>query len=174
MRDSPDRRTKFVPQRRGTSLLDRVTPGLPPDLVNRAAARLQISAWLYAFTFFMAAFFPRLIFADERKSLFGSPVNWVPASTSIVLAVLVALAIRTVHLRPTAITALGLFFEVVGSYGIAAAEFLQPGWLNARSPWVGMSWAALFMLMFNVIVPTRPRYAVIAALASVSSVPAMV
>jgi serine/threonine-protein kinase len=37
-----------------------------------------------------------------------------------------------------------------------------------------MSWAALFMLMFNVIVPTRPRYAVIAALASVSSVPAMV
>jgi eukaryotic-like serine/threonine-protein kinase len=174
MRDSPDRRTKFVPQPRGTSLLDLVTPGLPPDLVNRAAARLQISAWLYAFTFFMAAFFPRLIFADERRSLFGSPVNWVPGSMSIVLAVLVALAIRMGHLRPAAITALALFFEVVGSYGIAAAEFLQPGWLNADSPWVGMSWAALFMLMFNVIVPTRPRYAVIAALASVSSVPAMV
>ena len=142
--------------------------------MNRAAARLQISAWLYAFTFFMAAFVPRLIFADERRSLFGSPVKWVPGSMSIVLAVLVALAVRMGHLRPAAITALALFFEVVGSYGIAAAEFLQPGWLNARSPWVGMSWAALFMLMFNVIVPTRPRYAVIAALASVSSVPAMV
>src|SRR5262245_51011554 len=123
----------------------------------------------------MADFFPRLIFfADERRSLFASPVNWVPGSVSIVLAVSVALAIRVGHLRPAAITALALFFEVGGSYGIAAAEFLQPGWLKASSPWVGLSWAALFMLMFNVIVPTRPRYAVIAALASVSSVPAMV
>jgi hypothetical protein len=78
------------------------------------------------------------------------------------------------HLRPSAITALALFFEVVGSYGIAAAELLQPGWLDARSPWVGLSWAALFVLLFNVIVPTRPRYTVTAGLASVSSVPAMV
>jgi serine/threonine-protein kinase len=174
MRDSTDTQTRFVPQPRGTSFLDRATPGLPADLVNRAAARLQISAWLYAFMFFMAAFFPRLIFADERRVLFGSPVNWVPASMSIVLAVLVALAIRMRDLRPAAITALALFFEVVGSYGIAAAEFLQPGWLDVRSPWVGLSWAALFVLLFNVIVPTKPRYAVIAALASVSSVPAMV
>jgi serine/threonine-protein kinase len=174
MHDSADRRTKFVPQPRRTSLLDRVTPGLPPDLANRAAARLQIVAWLYAFTFFMAAFFPRLIVPDERRFLFERAANWVPGSVSIVLAVSVALAIRIGRLRAVAITALALVFEVVGSYGIAAAEFLQPGWLDAHSPWVGLSWAALFMLMFNMVVPTPPRYAVSAALVSVSSVPAMV
>ena len=101
-------------------------------------------------------------------------MNWVPGIISIAVAVSVALAIRMARLRPAAITALALVFEVVGSYGIAAAEFLQPAWLDAGSPWVGLSWVAVWMLMFNVVVPTRPRYAVVAALASVSSVPAMV
>jgi eukaryotic-like serine/threonine-protein kinase len=174
VRDSTDTRTLFVPQRRGTSLLDRTTRGLPLDLVNRAAVRLQILAWLYAFTFFMAAFFPRLIFSDERRTLFERAVNWVPGIISIALAVCVALAVGTARLRPVAVMALALVFEIVGSYGIAAAEFLQPAWLDAGSPWVGLSWVAVWMLMFNVVVPTVPRYAVIAAVASVTAVPAMV
>jgi serine/threonine-protein kinase len=65
-------------------------------------------------------------------------------------------------------------FEVVSSYGIAAAEFLQPAGLSFGRNWIGLSWVSLWMLLFNVVVPTAPRYAVIAALASVTSVPAMV
>ena len=174
MRDSTNGPTLFVPKSRGTSLVDRATLGLPPDLVNRAATRLQILAWLYAFTFFMAAFFPRLIFPDERRILFQHVVNWVPGAISIAVAVSVALAIRMARLRPAAITALGLVFEIVGSYGIAAGEFLQPAGLDAGRPWVGLSWVAVWMLMFNVVVPTMPNYAVVAALASVTAVPAMV
>jgi hypothetical protein len=174
MRDTTDGPTLFAPKPRGTSLVDRATLGLPLDLVGRAATRLQILAWLYAFTFFMAAFFPRLIFPDERRILFAHAVNWVPGLISIAVAVSVALAIRMAGLRPAAITALALLFEVVGCYGIAAAEFLQPAGLNAGAPWVGLSWVAVFMLLFNVVVPTVPRYAVIAALVSVTSVPVMV
>jgi serine/threonine-protein kinase len=173
-RCTDDGRAKFVPRPPRTFLLDHVTRGLPPDLANRAGARLQIIAGLYAFTFFMAAFFPRLIVSDERRILFERAANWMPGSISIALAVSVALAIRIGRLRPAAITALALVFEVVGSYGIAAAEFLQPGWLDAHSPWVGLSWAALFMLMFNMVVPTPPCSVVIAAVVSVSSVPVMV
>ena len=174
MRDPTEGQTLFVPKPRSSSLVDRATPRLPTDLVNRAATRLQIVAWLYAFTFFMAAFFPRLIFPDERRILFERAVSWVPGMVSIAVAVSVALAIRMARLRPAAMTALTLVFEVVGSYGIAAAEFLQPAGLVAGSPWVGLSWVAVWMLMLNVVVPTKPRYAVIAALASVTSVPAMV
>ena len=174
MRSFTGGETLFVPKPRSTSLVDRPTLGLPPDLVNRAFTRLQILAWLYAFTFFMAAFFPRLIFPDERKILFERALTWVPGTISIAVAVSVALAIRMARLRPAATTALALLFEVVGSYGIAAAEFLQPAWLTAGSPWVGLSWVAVWMLMLNVLVPTVPRYAVVAALASVTSVPVMV
>jgi hypothetical protein len=174
MRDSTNERTLFVPTPRDTSRSDRATPGLPSDLTNRAITRLQVLAWLYAFTFFMAAFFPRLIFPDERSLLFERAVNWVPGVLSIAVAISVALAVRMRRLRPTAMTALALMFEVIGSYGIAAAEFLQPAGLDAGSPWVGLSWVAVFMLLFNVVAPTVPRYAVIAALASVTAVPAMV
>jgi eukaryotic-like serine/threonine-protein kinase len=174
MRNSTGGETVFVPKPRSTSLFDRPALGLPPDLVNRAFTRLQILAWLYAFTFFMAAFLPRLIFPDERTILFERAVSWVPGTISIAVALSVALVIRTARVRSAAITALALVFEVVGSYGIAAAEFLQPAGLDAGSPWVGLSWVAVWMLMFNVVVPTVPRYAVIAALASVTSVPVMV
>jgi len=77
-------------------------------------------------------------------------------------------------LRPAAVTVLALVFEVISSYGIAAAEFLQPIGLTVGPHWIGLSWVAVWMLLFNVVVPTVPRYAVIAALLSVTSVPAMV
>jgi serine/threonine-protein kinase len=174
MRDDADARTLFVPKPRWTSLGDRATRGLPRELANLAATRLQTLAWLYAFTFFMAGFFPRLIISDERSALFARAVTWVPGVISIAIGVLVALAIRTRRMRPAAVTDLGLIFEVVGSYGIAAAEFLQPAGLDADRSWVGLSWVAVWMLIFNVVVPTVPRYAVGAALASVTSVPVMV
>jgi serine/threonine-protein kinase len=90
------------------------------------------------------------------------------------MAVSIALAIRMVRLRPAAVMALALVFEAVGSYGIAAAEFLRPLGLSAGESWVGLSWVAVWVLLFNVVVPTVPRYAVIAALMSVTSVSAMV
>ena len=102
-------------------------------------------------------------------------MHWAPGVISIAVAVSVALAMRMARLRPAAITVLALVFEVVSSYGIAAAEFLQPGGLNVGLSWVGLSWVAVWMLLFNVVVPhLAPRYAVIAALASVTAVPAMV
>ena len=174
MRSPSDGQTLFVPKPRASSIIDRATTGFPQDLLNRAAARLQILAWLYAFTFFMAAFFPRLLTPARRMDLFESPVNWAPGVISITVAVAVALAIRVARLRPAAVTVLALAFEVVSSYGIAAAEFLQPGGLNVGASWIGLSWVSVWMLLFNVVVPTAPRYAVIAALAAVSSVPAMV
>jgi eukaryotic-like serine/threonine-protein kinase len=174
MRPSTDERTLFVPKQRTTSFVDRATTGLPTDLLNRVATRLQILAWLYAFTFFMAAFVPRLLFPDERRILFERAVNWAPAVISITVAVAVAVAIRVVPVRPAVLTVLALVFEVVSSYGIAAAEFLDPHGLNVGTSWIGLSWVSVWMLLFNVVVPTVPRYAVIAALVSVTSVPAIV
>ena len=173
-RPSTPGQTLFVPAPGGASIVDRATTGLPPDLLNRAASRLQTLAWLYAFTFFMAAFFPSLLFPAERRVLFSHVTHWAPGIASIVVAVSVALAIRVSRLRPATVTVLALVFEVISSYGIAAAEFLHPLGRIAEQTWIGMSWVAVWMLLFNVVVPTVPRYAVIAALLSVTSVPAMV
>lgn len=174
MRPSAHEQTLFVPKHRGTPFADRATTGLPPDLLNRAANRLQILAWLYAFTFFMAAFFPALWLPDGRRMLVSSPVHWAPGVISIAVAVSVALAIRIGRPRPARVAVLALVFEIVSSYGIAAAEFLHPLELVMVPTWIGLSWVAVWMLLFNVVVPTMPRYAMMAALLSVTAVPVMV
>ena len=114
------------------------------------------------------------LFPGGLSMLFERALNWAPGAISITVAVAVALAIRKARLRPATVTAFALVFEVVSSYGIAAAEFLQPLGLSAATTWVGLSWVAVWILLFNVVVPTVPRYAVVAALLSVTSVPALV
>ena len=163
----------YLHKGRGTLTGDRTT-ALPPDLLNQAAARLRILALLYAFTFFMSRFFPSLLFSVERQKLFEDPLNWAPGVVSIAVALFVAWAIRATRLQPPAIMVVTLLFEIVSSWGIAAAEFLQPLTLSANDSWIGLSWVAVWILLFNVVVPTLPRYAVLAALASVTSVPAMI
>ena len=69
---------------------------------------------------------------------------------------------------------LGLVFEVVGSFGIAIAQYGDPIRLRQAPPWAGLSWVAVWMLAYTVIVPSPPRQALIAALLSVSSVPIVV
>ena len=53
-------------------------------------------------------------------------------------------------------------------------EFLDPAGLNPEVRWFGLSWVAVWTLLFTVVIPTRPGRAVMAALASVSSVPVVI
>ena len=162
-------------RKRGRTVAGRTTTTLPADLLNQAAGRLRILALLYAFSFFMAAFFPSLLFPATREMLFSQPLNWAPGAISIAVALAVAWAVQRARLAPRAVIAVALVFEVVSNYGIAAAEYFQPSiTLSFRGPWIGLSWVAVWTLLFNVVVPTVPRYAVLAALASVTAVPVMV
>jgi eukaryotic-like serine/threonine-protein kinase len=168
---SGDARRFFLAWRR-RSTTGRAKTTLPADLLNQGATRLQALGLLYAFTFFMADFFAQLLF--DRQVLFERPINWVPGMISITTALSVVVVLRTARIHSRVVMAISLVFEIVGSYGIAAAEFLQPSGLDLRPPWIGLSWVAVWTLSFNVVFPAPPRYAVVAALAAVSSVPAMV
>jgi hypothetical protein len=148
--------------------------GLPSDLLSQSASRLRILALLYAFVFFMAGFFPPLLFPGSRALLFSSFLLWGPGAIAIAVALLVAVLLRSARVPLHAVTNIGLAFEVASSYGIAAAEFLDPRGLNVNIRWLGLSWVAVWTLLFTVVVPTVPRRAVVAALASVSSVPVVV
>ena len=144
------------------------TSGLPIDLIQESAERLRVLALLYAFIFFMAGVFPAMMTAEERAHFFGSVLLWGPSVIGIGLAIIVALVIRRVSL-PTAMN-LGVAFEIVSSYAIAAAEFADPSMLASHREHMGLSWVSVWVLLFTVVVPTSPLRAVLAALASVSSV----
>jgi eukaryotic-like serine/threonine-protein kinase len=148
--------------------------GLPPDLLAQAARRLRIVALLYAFAFFMSNPFPAILFPEERAFFLSAPLRWAPATISILTAL--ALAVLTFSRRvPVAtVLAMGLAFEVVGSFGIATAQYLDPARYATDPPWAGLSWVAVWMLGFTVMIPSPPRRALVAALASASAVPLVV
>ena len=147
---------------------------LPPDLLSQAASRLRVLALLYAFVFFMAEFFPALIFPSNLAHMFSSFSMWGPAVLSIAMALTVAAVVRSPRVPVSAVLTIGLIFEVAGSYGIAAAEYLNPMSLDMMGRYHGLSWVAVWTLFFMVVAPTRPRRALFAALASVSAVPVVI
>jgi serine/threonine-protein kinase len=146
---------------------------LSPDLLGQSARRLRVLALLYAFTFFMANFFPNLLVAEQRAPFFRDPANWVPGVASIALALLVSAFSLSPNVPLPVVINVGLAFEVVSCFGIALAEYLEPTRLDING-WIGLSWVAVWALVFTVVIPTRPLKATLVTLAAVSSVPAVV
>jgi serine/threonine-protein kinase len=151
-----------------------ISSGLPIDLVRDAAGRLRALALLYAFVFFTAGVFPPLLIAADRAHFFGRVASWAPSVIGIGTALLVAAVIRTPRVSPQTAITLGLVFEIVSSYAIAAAEFGDPVTIDTQRGFLGLSWVAVWVVLFTVVVPTSPRRALVAALVAVSSVPVVI
>jgi serine/threonine-protein kinase len=93
---------------------------------------------------------------------------------SIAVALLVAASTWSARVAVGTALTLGLVFEVVGSFGIAISQYADPSRYAIAPPWGGLSWVAVWMLAYTVIVPSPPRRALVAALLSVISVPIVV
>lgn len=147
---------------------------LPPELIESSIRRIRFIALLYAFTFFMAALVPPMSNPEARARWFSEVTYWLPPVASIIVALLVAAAMRTELPRVTKLR-VGILFEIVGSYGIAFAEYhdIVSGivYRDLGAGGLGLSWVTAWVMLFTIAVPTPPRTALISALLSVSAVP---
>ncbi len=150
-----------------------ISSSLPTDLLGQSAARLRVLALLYAFVFFMAGVFPMLLVPADLALFLSGFAFWGPTVIAIVVALLVAAVLGSKQLSLPLAMAIGLAFEIVGAYGIAIAEYTDP-LIDLRGRALGLSWVAVWTVLFTVVVPTRPRMALLTALASVSSVPVVI
>ena len=167
-RDEPVSLDALLPLERGGN--SPVT-GLPDDLQAQAARRLRIVMALYAFAFVISSPVTAILSPDERREFFSSALRWAPSAISIGAALLVAALTWSRRITAGTVLAVGLVFEVIGSYGIAAAQYLDVAVYATAPPWAGLSWVAVWMLGFTVIIPSPPRWALLAALGSASAVP---
>jgi serine/threonine-protein kinase len=166
--------TSLQPHRAArTSTTGHRTGSLAPELLSQSAGRLRILALHYAFTFFMAGFFPNLINADRRVAFWANPEHWVPGLISIAIAIAVAALTLSRRVPLKTVMNIGLVFQVVSCYGIALAEYLEPTRLNMNG-WIGLSWVAPWSSLFTVVIPTRPVKAAGATLASLTAVPVVI
>ena len=128
--------------------------GLPLDLLSQSAERLRVLGLLYAFTFFMAGIFPALVIPTERGRFLANVVLWGPAVVGVIVGILVAVLVRSRRVPLRVVMRLAPVFEVVSSYAIAAAEFADPSTLETHQGFLGLSWVAVWVLLFTVVVPT--------------------
>ena len=148
-----------------------VSSGLPADLLSQSAGRLRVIALLYAAVFFLGGILPALLLPGDRERFLSSFLQWGPGVIGVLIGLLVAAVIRSKRLPLSAVVNLGLAFEIVSSYAIAAAEFADPRTIETHQGFLGLSWVAVWVVLFTVVIPTSPRRALFTALASVSSVP---
>jgi hypothetical protein len=149
------------------------TRGLSADILERSARRLRVLALMYAFTFFMAGYFPAFILDDARTRLLAAPEFWLPGVVAIAMALLVAALTSFAKLPLPRLMNLGLVFLVLSNFGIAIAEFTHLAHVTSVS-WIGLSWVAVWTPLFTVVIPTRPDKALAATILSVSSVPLVI
>ena len=142
---------------------------LPPDVVADSARRLRAVALMYASVFFVVGPVTALVSPAERQAFFTSALRLGPSVLSIAVALVVAVSSRRADIAPSRVLTLGLVFEIVGSYGIAAARYLDPQQEAMTPP--GVSWVAVWILLFATMIPSPPRQALAAALASATAVP---
>ena len=150
---------------------------LPPDLREEAVRRTRAVALLYATAYFLIGMLPLLVTTEGRTLLFSRPIHWLPATVSIADALALAWLVGHPRISPNVKLFAGLAFEVLGSFGIAAAEYH-----DIASPIIyrdyglgdfGLSWVSVWVLLFTIVVPAPPGIALPAAALSVTAVPVM-
>ena len=147
--------------------------GLATPIQHDSLRRLRILALSYALMFFMASFVPVLLLPKARAMTLEEWEYSLPDAIAICVAIAMAWFTRSRRVSPAAIMNVGLVFLVASNYGIAIAEFINPFRLD-NNGWFGLSWVAVWTPLFTVAVPTRPRKALLATIASMSAVPAVV
>ena len=151
--------------------------GMPADMLSDAARRLGWVGVLYAVGFFLVYFVTRLGTGHSITELLLNPRGAIGAA-SIAMGLAVFVYAKRPDIPAARILNLGLAFQVVGAFGIAASEF----WgvfpvldeQSLMSGFVGIPWECVWIIGFPVVAPNLPRRILAASLAAASAGPAII
>lgn len=156
--------------------------GLPADLLREASRRLGHAALLYSALYFFAYFPANFLNPNEMQNgPFGDFASLV-ASFSILLGLVVYAVTRYGRLNPAQVLDFGLYFLVVGAFGIAVVNvwgsYSEPGewaeWFGLvtnTDAIVGIPWECIWIVIFPLIAPNKPGRILLASLGAASAGP---
>jgi serine/threonine-protein kinase len=159
---------KWAPARRSSA------SDLPIGLLRQATRRLRITTALVVVATLVSWVGINTI-EGEFLEEFTRPEDWVAPTLGLVASVALFLVTRSSRLTEVTIIRLGLAYEVIVSYSMAVGQYWNTfyGLSGDRlsGDMVGVSAVALWMAFFTVLVPSRPRHALIALILSGTAVP---
>ena len=148
--------------------------GLPLSLLQQSSRRLQIVCALAAASLVINWLLANW-FQGELALEFQTPLQWAPPTIMLSSSLVVLVLARSRWLSPSHVVTVGLVYMVVFSFCIPLSQyynaFLGIDPQNLSGDLVGVSAVAIWMLFFTVLVPSKPRNALIALTLSGSAVP---
>jgi serine/threonine-protein kinase len=155
----------------------RSTSGLPLSVIRMAGKRLQAVALVVIALILVGWLLVNLI-EGELAGEFSSPFQWGPEVIMLMASVAAILLARGPWLSPESVITVGLAYEVVVAACIPTSVYWDSlKYLEAEqltSDIVGIGTAGIWMLFFTVLVPTRPRHALVALILAASATPVTV
>ncbi len=142
---------------------------LPPALLAVIPRRLRLFSLFWAGFWVIAVVGAQLVTTLDDGEIWPVSVNLL-FGTMVVAALFVALACTVWRSEPKRLLWIGLTFEVVGGGIIAAAENLAP-YLQDQPFRPGVSWVALLVVLYPLVVPSRIVHTLVASILAWSTLP---
>jgi hypothetical protein len=142
---------------------------MPAELLRQAARRLRLMAAGLVLSLAASIILNNLIEAS------GWHTFNLLSFKNVILAFMVAASAAVVwfthsgRLGPTRLLRVSLAYEVAVALAISVSDHLEP--LRADVPFASISWLCVLIVMFPLVVPASPRWALAAGLASASTWP---
>jgi hypothetical protein len=145
-----------------------VSGPLAPEVLAAIGPRLTVTALLYATCGLLIHFIYMSLpsMADQAALAPWWLINAVNAGVSLGVALLA----RSNRVRPAVLLDVALFYWIVGAIGIDIGHIFVP---LERHDMMGLSWTAVWIIIFPALVPVTPGKALLSALACASALPFM-
>jgi serine/threonine-protein kinase len=148
--------------------------GLPLTVLQQSSKRLQVVC-VTLFGLVAFGWFAGNLIEGQLVGEFETPLQWAPPIVMLSASLIVFGLARSQWLTASAVITVGLAYEVVIAFCIPISEYynafrgVDPLYISGDL--VGLSPVALWMIFFTVLVPSKPRNALIALTLSGSAVP---
>jgi serine/threonine-protein kinase len=166
----------FDSSREPLSLSETSGSAVPSALLLQGARRVPIVAAAALAIHLIGWVIPLSVRGDFLEE-FTRAWDWVPPVTAILVSILLIVATKAYQIPSRVTVKLGLLYQVVISFAIAFSQYwvtfsnFAEDQINGDA--VGMTLVGVWMVFYTVLVPARPRHALVALLGS-STAPGVV
>jgi serine/threonine-protein kinase len=142
---------------------------VPVQILREASRRLRLAAVVVGLAFALSIVLNNALEGAGWHAFSHPGLKNTVAASLLTLSLIVAWLARSRTLSARQLLALSLGYEIAVAFAISLGDHLEP--LAADVPLASISWLCVWIVTFPLVVPARPRWAVIAGMASASTWP---
>jgi serine/threonine protein kinase len=145
------------------------TWAVPAELLRQASRRIRVAAVGVGLFFAGSIVLNNLIEVVGWHSFAHAALRNVVAASMVALSAAMVWLAHSGRLTPARLLRVSLGYELATACAISVHDHLEP--LAAGAPFLSISWLCIWIVIFPLVVPASPRWALLAGVASAGTWP---